>query len=111
MADADSTNTPQWSTAPLPVAEERLPSLAIALDPERMKAVFAPWVHERFGDAGIENLEIEVYRRHINRCVVRYTVECQVKGDGRRTTTAALRCTRRCGACGSSASIATRATG
>ncbi|PYM08082.1 MAG: hypothetical protein DMD82_03710 [Candidatus Rokuibacteriota bacterium] len=85
MADADSTNTPQWSTAPLPVAEERLPSLAIALDPERMKAVFAPWVHERFGDAGIENLEIEVYRRHINRCVVRYTVECQVKGDGRRT--------------------------
>ena len=52
MADADSTNTPQWSTAPLPVAEERLPSLAIALDPERMKAVFAPWVHERFGDAG-----------------------------------------------------------
>ena len=55
--------------------DERLKSLEIALDEERMKEVFAPKAKARFGDRfEIRSIDIAVYRRHVNRCVVRYRI-------------------------------------
>ncbi|HEY3215791.1 MAG TPA: phosphotransferase, partial [Candidatus Eisenbacteria bacterium] len=74
-----------WTPAPPAASEDRLESLAIALDPERMSAVLAPRVRARFGgDAVIKELAIEVYRRHANRCVIRYGLDCR-GGSGPRS--------------------------
>jgi len=85
MASAGVPDPPRWTSTPRSVPEDRLKSLATALDPGRMSAVLAPWVRERFGgDAVIRELQIEVYRRHANRCVIRYGLDCRVGPGGTR---------------------------
>jgi hypothetical protein len=52
---------------------DRLDTLPLALDPEHMSAVLAERARAGVGpDFGIDALGIEIYRRHGNRCVVRY---------------------------------------
>ncbi|TMQ71353.1 MAG: aminoglycoside phosphotransferase family protein [Candidatus Eisenbacteria bacterium] len=63
---------------------ERLGSLEVALDGERMKAVLEPHARARFG-AGfvIEAIDIAVRRRHVNRYVVRYAIRGRTGARGR----------------------------
>jgi hypothetical protein len=61
-----------------------LESLGVALDPERMRAVLTPRVRARCGgDVMIHELTIEVYRRHANRCVIRYGLDCRGRSGAR----------------------------
>ena len=59
---------------------DRLTTLPLALDPEHMMPVLA----ERAAPAGftISRLEVDIYRRHGNRCVVRYRALGSSPGDG-----------------------------
>ena len=63
---------------------ERLGSLEVALDGERMKTVLEPHARARFG-AGfvIEAIDIAVRRRHVNRYVVRYAIRGRTGARGR----------------------------
>jgi len=59
-----------------PVFHDKLYTLDIALDPQRMRQTFAFLVHEHWGESfEVRNLEIEVIRRRNQRCVIRYRVE------------------------------------
>jgi len=52
---------------------DRLATLSLALDPEHMKSVLAPRARASVApDFEIEDITVDVYRRHGNRCVVRY---------------------------------------
>ena len=72
-----------WADSTLPVGEEdMLSSLPIALDQERMKSILARRAKESLG-AGfeIERIEMDIYRRHANRCVVKYRIRGR-SGEG-----------------------------
>lgn len=56
--------------------KDRSNAIEIALDKEQMQPVFASKIKERF-DAGlqVQDISIEVLRRHSNRCVLRYRID------------------------------------
>ena len=62
---------------------DRLETLARALDPEHMRAVLAERARAGAGgDFEIAELGIEIYRRHGNRCVVRYRARGRARNGG-----------------------------
>jgi hypothetical protein len=57
---------------------DRLRSLETALDRERMREVLDPLARARFGaGAAVRGVEIEVFRRHYNRYVLRYRMSIE----------------------------------
>jgi hypothetical protein len=72
-----------WADKPLRVGEDdRLSSLPIALDEERMKGILASRAKECLGATfEIEQIDMEIYRRHANRCVVQYRMRGR-RGEG-----------------------------
>jgi hypothetical protein len=57
---------------------DRLRSLETALDADRMREALDPLARARFGaDAAVRGVEIEVFRRHYNRYVVRYRMSIE----------------------------------
>jgi Ser/Thr protein kinase RdoA (MazF antagonist) len=70
-------------SAPLrPVANDRLHTLAAALDPARMREVLQPFAERLRGPAArVDGVEVEVLRRRNKRCVQRYRLSL---ADGSR---------------------------
>ncbi len=67
------------TVATRPYARERddaLHAIENALDKDRMRAVFAAKMQQRFGkNFQVSNLDLEVIQRHTYRCVLRYQVD------------------------------------
>jgi len=59
-----------------PVFHDKLYTLDIALDPQRMGHTFALLAHEHLGETfEVRNVGIEILRRRNQRCVIRYCIE------------------------------------
>jgi tRNA A-37 threonylcarbamoyl transferase component Bud32 len=59
----------------VPPSVDRLHTLEIAMDEERMGNLFAPIMKERFGEmVRVNEVNIEILRRRTQRCVLRYEV-------------------------------------
>ena len=65
------------------VLTERFAALDVVLDPERMRARLEAVARARFGAAAVDAIDLEVFRRHYNRWVVRYDVV--LRGAGGET--------------------------
>ena len=62
---------------------DRLATLPLALDPEHMMPVLAARAPATNGAGfAIAGLEVDIYRRHGNRCVIRYRAHGALAGDG-----------------------------
>lgn len=61
-----------WSVEIQERKDPRLRTLELALDPEHMRGVFQQRGARYTGGAAITGVEIAIFRRHVNRCVVRY---------------------------------------
>ena len=62
---------------------DRLTTLPLALDPAHMAPVLAGRALATLGEPfAIGNLDVDIYRRHGNRCVIRYRAHGTLAGNG-----------------------------
>jgi hypothetical protein len=62
---------------------DRLATLPLALDPTHMMPRLARHAPASLGDGfRIADLDVDIYRRHGNRCVIRYLARCEPVADG-----------------------------
>lgn len=74
------------ATVPAPVFHDKLFTLEIALDAQRMHPFFALLARQCLGENfTVQGIQLEIIRRRNQRCVIRYRVEVQ-DGQGRSRT-------------------------
>jgi hypothetical protein len=75
---------------------DRLATLPLALDPAHMRPVLAERAPAAFGARfAIDELDVDIYRRHGNRCVIRYRARGASAANGGVEWASSARCCRR----------------